>query len=87
MPSVDTYTLRRLLGMGTQPEVGLESRCVQSIDYDQVEGDLTIEFVERGTYKYHNFPLDEYVLFAGASSQGRYFNLYIRDKYSYTKVN
>ncbi len=65
---------------------GLGSECVKDVQYDEFTGDLTIEFQERGTYVYHDFPLTEMAQFIGASSKGQYFNLYIREHYSYERV-
>lgn len=63
------------------------STCVASLDYDELEQILTIEFQERGTYIYRNFPLDEWLLFNGSSSRGEYFNLYIRNSaYEYERI-
>lgn len=91
MPTISTYTLRRLLEPlienGKNRNVALESKVVQTLDYDPEEETLTLEFVHRGTYKYSGVPLDTYVDFATAESQGRYFNLYIRDKFPYEKVS
>jgi hypothetical protein len=63
-----------------------ESRCVANVDYNLEEGTLIIDFMARGSYKYENFPLDEYVDFASAGSQGKYFNLYIRPKYNGVRI-
>jgi hypothetical protein len=84
MPRVDTNTLRRLLEKPAK--VGLESICVESLDYDLPTETLTIVFRARGTYEYTQVPLDVYVDLAGAESQGRYFNLYIREKYNTRRV-
>jgi hypothetical protein len=90
MPVVSAYTLRRLLEplkeTGRERNVALESRAIQVVDYDPETSDLTVEFVNRGTYRYSGVPLDTYVDFATAESQGRYFNLYIRDKFSYERI-
>lgn len=93
MPIVDAYTMGILLERGSHRDlsipknVGLESRCVQSTDYNPETNDLTVVFVERGTYLYHNVPVDVYAQFATAESQGRYFNLYIREQYDYERVS
>lgn len=91
MPVVSAYTLRRLLEplkeTGRNRNVALESRVVQTLDYDPEKEELTLEFVERGTYKYQGVSLDTYVDFAEAESQGRYFNLYIRDRYPYERIS
>lgn len=90
MPVVSPYTLRRLLEplkeTGKNRNVALESRAISIVDYDPEQEVLKVEFVERGTYTYSGVSLDTYVDFATAESQGRYFNLYIRDKYPYEKV-
>lgn len=68
------------------------STCVREIRFypfeDGLTGQLEIEFNKRGTYVYHNFPVDEYAQFNQASSRGQYFNLYIRDAgYEYERVS
>lgn len=97
MPSIDTHTLYEL--RRRLPEsVGFESRCVASHDFqlndpeEGTDGELTIVFTGppnggAGTYKYHNFPLSEYALFAQASSLGKYYNDYIKDRYSYERID
>ena len=92
MPVISSYTLRRLLEplreKGADRNVALESRVVQSVDYDPETEELTIEFVQRGTYKYKSVPLDTYVDLATAESQGRYFNLYIRNAgFQYERIS
>lgn len=63
-----------------------DSECTKSISYDSSNNELTIEFQERGTYKYIGVPADEYLGLKGASSHGTYFNLYIRDRYDYERI-
>ena len=90
MPAIDTYTLRRLLEKtvetGSARNVGLESRCVSSLDYDLEKQEMICVFVHRGTYRYFDVPLDTFVDFAQAESQGRYFNLYIREQFRYERI-
>ena len=81
---VDTGTLRRLLEK--PPSERIESVCVANLDYDLPTETLTIEFQARGTYEYTQVPLDVYVDLSGAASQGKYFNLYIRDRYNTRRV-
>jgi hypothetical protein len=64
-----------------------ESRCVANVDYDNETQSLTVEFNQRGTYRYSNVPLDVYVDFATAGSQGTYFNLYIRPQYAFERIS
>ncbi len=79
-------TLSGFLEFKLRAKQGVGSECVKNVEYDEFTGELTIEFQERGTYKYSNFPLTEMASFIGSSSKGTYFNLYIRDKYSYERV-
>lgn len=86
MPIVDNNTLRRLLDRKKERPI-IESNAIESIDYNYEQSTLTINFVERGSYEYYNFPLPDYVDFQEASSKGQYFNLYIRNAgYSYTRI-
>lgn len=93
MPIIDNSTLRDLLDKTARG--GHASRCVQSFDYDLESETLTIEFPGNepgarggaGTYEYTGVPLSEFVNFAQAGSLGTYFNLYIRDRYSYNRVS
>jgi len=63
-----------------------ESSCVAKVDYNFAEGSMTVAFQRRGTYKYFDVPWDEFMNFQGASSRGTYFNLYIRDQFSYQRI-
>jgi hypothetical protein len=62
------------------------SECTKTISYDSVTQELTIEFQARGTYKYDGVPSEEYLGLKGAASHGTYFNLYIRDRYSFERI-
>lgn len=96
MPIISTYTLRRLLeNIPKTPTkhsyLGLESTCVNTLDWvptveEGISGDLTVVFHKRGTYVYHDVPLDTFVDFSMAESQGQFFNLYIKDHYSYDRT-
>lgn len=80
-----TITINRMIGAKNGFSIN-ESTCVANVDYDLETETLTVEFQARGTYTYRDFPLNEYVDFTQAGSRGRFFNLYIRDRYSYEKV-
>lgn len=84
LAKIDSGTLRALLNKDTLSIP--QSKCVATFDYSLEDEQLTVEFQERGTYVYQGFPLSEFVTFAQASSLGTYFNLYIRDRYSYERV-
>lgn len=90
MPAIDNYTLRRLLEK--TPQVGVESRCVASVAYDEISFELDVTFVGppdggSGTWRYSAVPLATYVDFMEASSLGQYFNLYIRNQFSGTRIS
>ena len=80
MPAVNKSTLRQLLQFKYKEKP--ESTCCNDVSYDPETGDMTVAFQKRGTYVYHDVSLDEYVDFASAGSQGTYFNLYIRPKFT-----
>lgn len=77
MPS--EQTLARFLARGY-------STCVSSADYDPAARELVVHFVKRGSYVYSDVPEDEAAGLIGATSQGTYFNLYIRDRYAYERI-
>jgi hypothetical protein len=91
MPPLDIGTLRDLLNKD-KPSGGTISSCVDEFDYDEERNVLTVSHPGEdgtggaGTWEYHNVPLSVYVEFAQASSLGTYFNLYIKGRYSYSKV-
>lgn len=62
------------------------STCVASLEYDPETNELIIEFQERGTYKFYDVPPDEADGLRGATSQGTYYNLYIKGRYSYDRI-
>lgn len=85
MPSVNPLTLVRLLKFKMFKNEH-ESTCVADVSYDPLDSSMTIEFKQRGTYRYTDVPLDVYTDFATAGSQGSYFNNYIRNTYSYERT-
>ena len=98
MPNISQGTLRQLLAasnLATNASGNLfnnlsASRCVRSLDFQLTDesgrGTLTVEFMQRGTYIYQDVPLDVYTDFATAGSQGQYFNLYVRDQYTFERI-
>lgn len=63
-----------------------ESTCCADVDYDLETQEMTVQFQQRGTYVYSDVPLDEFLNFQQASSRGLYFNLYVRNRYSYERI-
>jgi hypothetical protein len=64
-----------------------DSTCVADVTYDLETESLTIEFQKRGTYKYSDVPLQDFLDFQSAASRGTYFNLYIRTAYAYERIS
>jgi KTSC domain-containing protein len=86
MPQVSHKTIHDLIKFKMFRKDQTESTCVADITYDPETQDMTVAFVKRGTYLYHMITLDEFTDFQLASSQGRYFNFYIRDRYSFERI-
>jgi hypothetical protein len=85
MPRVDSHTLNTLLRHKFKERP--ESTAVNDVEYNPETLEMTVIFQHRGTYKYYDIPLDVYVDFADSSSQGTYFNLYIRNYgYNYERI-
>lgn len=85
MPEINPLTLNKLLHFKMFKDE-TKSTCIADVQYEPTTREMLVQFVERGTYKYHDVPIEDYVDFETAGSQGKYFNLYIRDKFSYERV-
>jgi len=66
--------------------VKVDSSNICSIGYDLSALLLEIEFHSGGIYQYFNVPEKIYHKLMNASSHGRYFSNYIRNKYQTKKV-
>jgi lysyl-tRNA synthetase class 2 len=86
MPNVNPLTVHQLLHFKMFRKDQTESTCVADIEYNPETQDMTVTFVKRGTYVYHDVPLDTYTDFELAASQGTYFNLYIREQFSFERI-
>lgn len=62
------------------------STCCAEIHYDPEEEVLTIVFQKRGTYQYFNVDLWTATQVETATSQGKDFNNYIRDRFEYNRI-
>jgi len=62
------------------------SSLVQRAIYDGGKRTLAVTFTTGRTYLYFDVPADVHEEFAAAESQGRYFNLRIRDRYAYREL-
>jgi hypothetical protein len=64
----------------------VESTNIKSVGYDAEQEILEIEFQNDGVYHYVGVPPVVYEGLLSASSKGRYFGEYVRERYPYEKV-
>lgn len=64
----------------------VSSSNLRSVGYDIDESILEIEFHSGSIYQYFNVPLLKYENLIGASSKGRYFSAYIKNRYRYKRI-
>ena len=64
----------------------VSSSNIRSIGYDSAQQLLEVEFNDGGLYQYHGVPQPVYQGLIGASSHGRYFHVYVREKYPTTRI-
>lgn len=55
-----------------------DSECVQSVEYDIENSQMTINFWKRGSYVYFDVAPEIFAEFNLSSKKGTYFNLYLR---------
>ena len=65
---------------------GVTSSDIRAIGYDEHSLTLQIEFNSGGLYEYANVPEAVHRGLMNASSHGKYFHRYIRDKYDTQKL-
>ena len=62
------------------------SSNIKSIGYDENTKTLEIDFKRGGLYQYSDVPMNVYIALINATSHGKYFQKFVRDKYATTKV-
>jgi len=63
----------------------VSSSDLKSVGYEN--GTLEIEFRNGGVYQYYNVPENTYLALITASSVGKYFHAYIKDRYRWQKIS
>jgi hypothetical protein len=63
----------------------VQSSDLAAVDYDW-SSTLTIEFHSGGVYEYYNVPHSEYAGLMNASSHGKYFHAYIKNRYACQRI-
>ncbi|WP_407716438.1 KTSC domain-containing protein [Micavibrio aeruginosavorus] len=61
--------------------VSVSSSAISAIGYNQQTRRLKIKFKQGDTYDFCGVPQNIFDEFLRASSKGRYYDMYIRDKY------
>jgi lysyl-tRNA synthetase class 2 len=64
----------------------VESSAILSIGYDRERKELFVRFISGKSYIYHDVPLQVYEELLAAGSKGTYFNLHIRDRYTFDEI-
>lgn len=65
----------------------VSSSNIESIGYDEDNKILEIGFKSGGIYQYKSVPKGIFQNLINASSHGKYFSAYIKDKYPTVKLN
>jgi hypothetical protein len=66
---------------------GIASRSIKKVGYDKERRILLVEFHNGHLYEYRDFPASTYADFIASTSRGAYFNKYIRDHYSFHRID
>jgi len=64
----------------------VQSSNLRSVGYDAQQKIVEIEFHSGGIYQYINVPSEVYTSFIGASSQGKFFAQYIKNRFPTKRV-
>ena len=63
----------------------MPSSVIRRFDYDPQANRLDITFVSGRRYSYHQVPEDVVAEMRAAFSKGQYYNLKIRDRFTFTR--
>ncbi len=67
-------------------KIKVKSSNITSIDYNEKEQILIIEFIGGGKYIYNKLPKDIYNSFIKAESKGKFFFKNIKGKFEFKKI-
>jgi len=65
----------------------VESTAISEIDYDDERAKLLVRFMSGERYVYVGVPAEVCRSFVEADSKGRFFQLQIRDRYPFNKLD
>ena len=63
----------------------VESSNIEAIGYDEMAGELVVQFKTGRSYRYSDIDLDEYNGLMESESKGRYFAQNIKGIYNFTE--
>ena len=65
----------------------VDSKAIREIDYDAERAKLVVRFTSGERYVYVGVPGEVHRSFCEAESKGRFFQLKIRDRYPYNRLD
>jgi len=65
----------------------VDSKAIREIDYDAERAKLVVRFISGERYVYVGVPGEVHRSFCEAESKGRFFQLKIRDRYPYNRLD
>lgn len=66
--------------------IPVASSNIASIGYDSAEGTLEIEFTTGAVYAYYRVPYETYDNLMSATSHGKYFATYIKNRFTFSRI-
>lgn len=65
----------------------LNSSNIERVAYDSLRQHLYVEFIGSGLYRYYNVPQSVFSRLLAANSHGGFLSAFIKDVYTYIKIN
>ena len=65
----------------------MTSSNIYMIGYDENEESLYVTFHSGSTYEYINVPKNVFISFLSATSKGKYFYAWVRNRFNWVKVH
>lgn len=62
------------------------STLIREIDYNADTGELTLDFTNGHSYRYYGVPENVIMDFAAVPSLGQYYNIFIKNNYTYVRL-
>ena len=64
----------------------MPSSVIRSFSYDETRSELIIVFQSGRVYVYEDVPSDIYEAFRAAFAKGEFFNVHIRDRFAFRRL-